>query len=152
MQKGQASFEFLLVTGIAISLLIASTYFIFGYTQSGADRTALSQAAQIGYQIVDNARTVYIYGEGSFVTVLANPPEQMREIYVVDNRTLVITIQTDKGLVPVQIFSDIRINGTTVNPDMTAQIDVNRPDQPVRAGRTSYRIESQGDWVRISQQ
>lgn len=149
LRKGQASFEFLLITGIAIGLLVASTYFVFGYTQSGAERTAMQQAAQIGYQIVDNARTVHIYGEGSFVTVLANPPEQMRSIYVVDERALVIELETDKGIVPVQVFSDVRINGTRVDE---GQVHVNRDDQLVRPGRTSYRIESQGGWVKVSQQ
>lgn len=148
MRKGQASFEFLLVTGIAITLLLASTYFIFGYTQSGAERTAMAQASQIGYQMVDNSRKAYIHGEGSFFTILANLPDQARQVYVTEENTLVIELETSKGTIPIHIFSDIPINGTTSDGD---KVHVNTNAQTVRPGRVSYKVESQGNWVRISQ-
>jgi len=148
VRKGQASFEFLLVTALAISILLASTYFIFSYTQSNAERTAMTQSAQIGYQIVDQARNVFIFGEGSFVTVQSNTPEQMVAIYTTDNRTLVIELETTRGIIPIQVFSDVDIRGVNVVGDRTL---VNSDLQQVRPGRTSYRIESRGSWVEISQ-
>ncbi len=150
MRKGQASFEFLLVTAIAITLLITSTYFLFGYTQAGADRTALAQAAQIGFQIVDNARNVYLYGEGSFLTILANQNEQIQGIYVVNNQWLVIEVGTDKGVIPVNIFSDIPINATVPDIDNLDRTVLQEPLDR-RSGRVSYRVQSEGLWVRINQ-
>ena len=152
MRNGQASFEFLLVTAIAITLLVTSTYFIFGYTQAGADRTALVQAAQIGYQIVDNARNVYLYGEGSFLTILANQNEQIQGVYVVENQWLVIDVRTDKGIIPVNIYSDIPINGTMIDADFPlGERTMVQDPFFARGGRASYRVQSEGTWVRINQ-
>ena len=146
--RGQISVEFLMITGIAVFILATASVFMYQYTASSGDRTALAQVASIGYQVVDQSKNVFVYGEGSFVTVEASLPEQINSVYVVDDNTLVFELHTSRGEVTVPVFSDVPINGTN---RIGSQVHVPGAAQTAHQGRTSYRVESYGAWVQISQ-
>lgn len=137
-----------MVTGIAMALLVGSTFFLFQFTQSSGDESALQQAAQIGYRVVDEAASMYVFGQDSFVHVTGSVPASIQAIYVVDEDTLVFEVRTSKGVVPVQVFSDVPINGTN---EIDGKVHINPSGTEVREGNTRYRVTSQGSWVEIRQ-
>lgn len=146
-KKGQVSFEFLMVTSVALIILTASTFFLFSYTQSTSEKSALAQVATIGYTIVDTASTMYVHGEDSFDTITANIPENVEQVYVVDGNTLVFEVSTSRGNIPVQVFSPVPINGTRQDGFKFHVNDENF----VHPGRTEYVVTSMGSWVLINQ-
>ena len=137
-----------MVIGMAMILLVGSTFFLFEFTRAGTDENALQQAAQIGYRVVDEAANMYVYGEDSFVTVTGSNPTTIQDVYTVDGDTLVFEVVTQNGVVPVIIFSEIPINGTRVDGERAY---VNAADMPIRPGNTRYRVTSRGSWVEIEQ-
>ncbi len=147
VRRAQASIEFLMVTGLSMALLVAGTFFIFDFTQANADQNALQQAAQVGYSLVDESANVYVYGEGSFVRFAGSLPDSIQDIYVVDENTIVFDVITRQGITPVQVFSPIPINGTTVDEDDPDRVSVSPTS--VHSGRMEFRITSKGSWVEI---
>lgn len=148
VSRAQASIEFLMVTGIAMTLLVGATFFLFDFTQSSNDSNSLQQAAQLGYRIVDDAANMYVFGSGSLTTVSGSNPNSIQSIYTVDNDTLIIEIQTRNGVVPVQVFSTVPINGTQPQGPRTL---VNPVGTIVGGGPVQYRVTSMGGWVEIRQ-
>jgi uncharacterized protein (UPF0333 family) len=148
VRRAQVSVEFLMVVGIAMLMMTVSTYLVFDYTQSYSSQNAMQQVAQIGYELIDDASAMYIYGSGSFGTLSASLPENIYDISVVDNTTLVFELNTQRGIIPVYIFSEIPINGTRNEGN---KVYVSQSQEKVHPGTTEFRIESKGDWVEIRQ-
>ncbi len=140
--------EFLLVTAVAMFILTTSAFFLFSYTRSSENQNAFQQAAQAGYNIVDEAANVYVYGAGSFVTVTATMPQNLKRVYTVENDTLIFVFGTQHGEVEVPVFSTVPINGSFADGAVT---DVNSPPVDVHSGRTSYKVTSMGKWILINQ-
>ena len=128
-----------------MTLLIGATFFLFEFTQAGSDENELQQVAQLGYRVVDEAASMYVYGSGSYVHVTGSHPQGIQAVYVVDENTLVFEIATQRGVVPVQVFSPVPINGSVVDGQR-----VHTNENPL-SGTARYRIESKGSWVEIRQ-
>lgn len=149
VSRAQVSLEFLMITAVAMVLMTATSFFLFDYTQSKTDQNALQQSAQVGYRLVDQATNMYVYGDGSFVSVQANMPDGIDKIYTVENDTLVLEVITSNGPVPVQVFSTVPINGTQADAEKT---HVNPAGSSVHPGNTGFRVTSHGSWVEIRQE
>ena len=148
VSRAQVSLEFLMVVGIAMVLLTASSVAIFQFTQQQTDQSDMQQAATVGYQIINQAANVYTYGSGSFVRVTGNVPSSVQQIYVVED-TLIFEVRTREGIVPVQVFSDIPINGIYASGD--GKVHVNASGSQIQHGNVGFRVESKGSRVEISQ-
>lgn len=148
VRRAQVSLEFLMIVGIAMLIMTASTYFVFDFTQSNNDQSGFQQAAQVGYTLVDEAVNMYVYGQGSFITLTGSMPQNIHDAYIVENQTLVFELTSQQGIVPVYIFSDVPINGTQAQGD---RVLLTEPGTSVHPGNTQFRVESMGDWIQIRQ-
>ncbi len=144
---GQVSVEFLLVTGAALLILTASMYFVFGFMQSSADSTALYQSANLGYVLVDEARSVFLLGSGSFVSVSASNPDLLQSVYVTPDNALVFNVSTANGVVSIPVFSSIPLAGIQSVDDVSF---IHSNDR-ISSGRTSYRLTNRNGVVEIRQ-
>ena len=145
---GQVSVEFLLVTGAALLILTASMYFVFGFMQSSADSTALYQSANLGYVLVDEARSVFLLGSGSFVSVSASNPDLLQSVYVTPDNALVFNVSTANGVVSIPVFSSIPLAGIRSGDSDVSFIHSN---DRISSGRTSYRLTNRNGVVEIRQ-
>lgn len=135
--RGQISVEFLMITAISLTIIGASAFVLLDYTRSASDQTGLQQVADIGYRVVSEAQNVYVYGDQSFVTVETSLPEGIRDIYVVDNSTLVFELATSRGAVTVPVFSDVPLSGMR---EVIPRDFINAADMPFSQGRATIRV------------
>lgn len=146
--RAQISLEFLMVTGVALFLLATSTYFVFDFTRQNTESNAMQQVAQLAYRISDEARNVYVYGPGSFVTITANMPDTYVGAYTVENDTIVFEVLTQYGHGAVPVFSEIAVNGTREDGERMYLYGASFNPHP---GRSLFRVESMGSWVQVTQ-
>lgn len=148
VRRAQVSLEFLMIVGLAMVLMISSSYLVYDFTQSETDQGAMQQVASIGYRLIDQAANMYVYGSGSFITLQASLPQAIQDIYIAENSTVVFELATGQGIAPVYVFSDIAINGTESMGGQEVRI-VNS-SRSINPGTAQFRVTSKGDWVEIT--
>jgi len=114
--KGQISFEYLVLMGfvtLVISTLLGISLF---YTNGIQDQLRITQATKFANKIVSTAEYVFYAGEPSKATITVYLPENVEEIEIAEN-SLILTILTSSGDNVVQFPSEVNI---TENP--TAEI------------------------------
>ena len=146
VSRAQVSVEFLLVVGLAMLLMTASTVAIYQFTQAETDNNNFAQVAGFGQQILNQATNMYVYGQGSFVTVTGTLPQQIHQAYIVDD-VLIFELTTRRGIVAVQLFSEVPINGTTTGEKQYLNVSGTN----IRQGTVDVRVESKGSYVQIRQ-
>ncbi|MFT4250847.1 MAG: hypothetical protein ACMXYD_05805 [Candidatus Woesearchaeota archaeon] len=146
VRRAQVSVEFLLIIGLAMLLMTASTAAIFQFTQSETDANNFAQVASFGQQLLNQANNMYVYGTGSFVVVSGSLPQQTTSAYIVDD-VLIFELATRRGIVPVQLFSTIPINGS--EPGEKQYLNVSGTN--LRTSSISVRVESKGNYVQLRQ-
>lgn len=84
-KRGQFSFEYLLVVGFALLIVIPLTY--YGYVSFQESRTEVNVASvnKIGYEIINNAKSVYYLGKLSRVTLELNFPEGIENMTILED-------------------------------------------------------------------
>lgn len=80
--RAQATFEYLVVLGIVMSLLLPGVYLFYNKSQSTSDTIAIQRLAQMGADLVSAAEYIYPFGSGSKTTLTFNVPVGVRNITV----------------------------------------------------------------------
>ena len=109
--RGQSGIEFLAVTGIGMLLLLGVSFFLLSDSRSSRDQAEVQQAAQIGQELIGQARVVQAQGRNSWVTVEAQIPKSVQSIYTVEDNTIVFEVGTSNGVVSQPVFSLIPVSG-----------------------------------------
>ena len=109
MKRGQGAFEYILVVGIAMILIVPGAVLFYNYSLKSSDEVIRSQIDMIGKQIMDSAEKVHYIGENSWESIKVDIPQNVRNIYILNNSELVIEYDSYVGISEAVFFSDINI-------------------------------------------
>jgi len=152
MKKGQGAFEYIMVVGIAMILIVPGAVLFFNYSKRSADETLRAQIDMVGKDIVEGVEKVYYIGENSWETVKVDVPDNVNWIYVLDDYELVIVYDTQVGLSEAVFYSDIPMTTPYLPIDGKYYInDITDPTVKSHAGLRIIRITSRGTFVVINE-
>jgi len=142
VKKGQGAFEYVLVVGIAMLLIVSGAMLFYNYSTRSSDELMRSRIDLVGNDIMGSVERVYYIGENSWETIKLDVPETVRRIYVLNNEELVIEYDSHVGVSEAVFFSNI--NMTTPHPQGSIS-------DSVHAGLNIIRITSMGSYVLINE-
>ncbi|MBW3003693.1 hypothetical protein KY337_03955 [Candidatus Woesearchaeota archaeon] len=73
--RGQFSFEYLLVVGFALVIILPITYYAYVSLQESKTEVSLAAVDKIGFDIVNTAKNVHNLGQLSRITLELNFPD-----------------------------------------------------------------------------
>ena len=149
MRQGQAAFEYLLLTGVAMLLIVPGAMLFYNYSLRSGDELTRSQIHMIGNEVTDSVEKVYYIGESSWETLRISLPESVAWVYILDNSEFVIGYNTRSGIAEAVFFSDINI--TTPYPGPVANQRYLSPPAEMHAGTTLIRVTSMGGYVLLNE-
>ncbi len=142
MKLSQVSFEYILVVGIALLIIVPGAMLFYNYSVRSGDELTRSRIDMVGNEIMDSVEKVYYIGENSWETIKVDVPDSVRRIYVLNNYELVIEYESYVGTSEAVFFSDI--NMTTPYPQGSISDEVH-------AGLNIIKITSLGYYVLINE-
>jgi len=86
--KAQAAFEYLVILGIILVVLLPAVYIFYSRSQTTSDQIAFERLSQMGNDIVSGVAYVYPFGYGSKTTLNFNSPVAVTNITVRGDPTL----------------------------------------------------------------
>ncbi len=143
--RAQSSFEYLMIFGIALGILLPSIYVFYGTAVYTQDILLYSQVNGIGQNIIATSRSIYYSGEYSRDSILINFPAEILSIKIYDNHELVIYFATDRGDDSLVLWSDVSL----ITPiDEGGGVYRLTPDV-FTFGQANVKVVSQGDTVLV---
>ena len=109
MRKGQGAFEYVMIVGIAMLIIVPGALIFYNYSMRSSDELTRSRIEMAGNDIVDSVEKVYYIGENSWETIEVNLPENVRWIYILSNSELVIEYDSSGGMSRAVFFSDVNM-------------------------------------------
>ena len=109
--RAQVSIEYLIIIGLSFAILIPAGYFFYNYSKTSNEASIRSQITQIGTAITTNAESVYGLADGSLVTLDLRYPNNIRDVYILDNQELVIKYELSSGTNEAVFFTQVNITG-----------------------------------------
>jgi len=97
MRKAQYSLETLFVISISSVLLLPAIYLFYDFVVESTEGIVENQISRIGNSFVENANLVYNYGNEARIVADFNFPENILNMSLEQNRSLVFVIQTNNG-------------------------------------------------------
>jgi len=145
--RGQISFEYLVIVGISILIIVPTLLFFLGFSQGNEDVATHSAVNGIGLSMVEMASEVYSLGKNSWNTLEVNAPEGVTGMYISNKNEIVIQYYTKYGLTNAVFYPIVTLTNETdtLITDTTAL-------NPIVVGRTgilSFRFLSQGTNVSV---
>jgi len=107
--RAQSSFEYMMIVALTVAIIVPMTYLFFRYSADSNARILDSQINQIGRSMIDTAESVFFSGEDSKIVIDLNMPENVNDIYIIDERELIFNVTTSIGENEVVFFSDVNI-------------------------------------------
>lgn len=157
--KAQVSVEYLIIIGLSFSILIPGGYFFYNYSKNSNEGTIRTQITQIGTAMITSAESIYGLSEGSLVTLDLRYPPNIRDIYILGGKELVIKYELSSGMNEAVFFSKVTLSGNYTYPRPSVApfgcsppctdsvITLNSPQQ----GSHKLRFESKTNYVMILQ-
>jgi hypothetical protein len=145
MRRGQSAFEYILVVGIAMLLIVPGAILFYNYSKRSGDELLRSQVDMAGSDIMDAVEKVYYIGENTWETIKVYFPDNVRWIYIMNDSELVIEYDSNAGISQAIFFSD---NINITNPDgpgyrlLGKQYITNITGEPNQAGLRIIKISS----------
>jgi uncharacterized protein (UPF0333 family) len=133
-RKGQAAFEYMVIIGIALAILLGLVAFSYNWTVSSRDDLAVSSAENSVAKIVDAADLVYSQGYPAKTRVLVQMPYNIQQVKI-QNTTITFVLSTRGATTDVFATSKAPLQG-----NVTAQ-----------PGNYFIQVQSFGDYVNVSQ-
>jgi uncharacterized protein (UPF0333 family) len=122
--RAQVSIEYLVIIGLSFAILVPAGYFFYNYSQTSNEAAIRSQVTQIGTAMLTSAESVYGLADGSLVTLDVTYPRNIRDIYILDNRELVIKYELSSGMNEAVFYSKVDISGDYTYPSRTSCSDL----------------------------
>ncbi len=144
MRKAQISAEYLVILGVTFAMIIGASYVFYNYSQSTQTEIIKSQVSVLGNKLTSNAESIYSVGEDSLVRLDVVVPEEVKEIYVIDGDTVVISVDAGDGISDSLFFADFPIDGIADRPGGGRTIG------PIYPGKMQITIESKGSYVLLN--
>ena len=133
--KCQASFEFMLILIIGITILIPTIAFVSFYQIYYRDAYKISAAQDTVDKLAEAAESIYLQGYPARITLSVYIPEGVTG-YHVENRTILFKVRTFSG--ETHVYS-------TPNTNVTGSL-------PTTAGRHQIVIRNEKTYVKISEE
>lgn len=156
MKLSQVSFEYIMVIGIALLIIVPGAMLFYNYSIRSGDELTRSRIDMVGNEIMDSVEKIYYIGENSWETIKIAVPDSVRWIYVLNNYELVIEYESSVGTSEAVFFSDI--NMTTpyniLGPGGVMRwyiSDVPSDPQNAHPGLNIIKITSLGHYVLINE-
>ena len=117
-KRAQIAVEYIIIITIAMSIVIAGTYFFRSYLFESNDRILESKLADVSSQIMVKARKMYYYGAPSKSVTSVNMPSQVDQMFIAsfldndpakDEYYIGYLIRTSNGVREITFQSDIPI-------------------------------------------
>ncbi len=145
-REGQASFEYLIIVGLAFLVIIPATYFFFNFSKESGEEISSHQLEALGRTIIDSAESLFYAGEGSKTILRIDIPKGVEKAFIIDQRELVFNVSTSSGYTEFLFIS--RVNLTT--PQGCGQ-GVCIAQELSESGVKNFRILALNNSVRIEQ-
>lgn len=157
--RAQVSMEYLIIIGLSFAVLVPGGYFFYNYSKSSNEATIRTQITQIGNSILTNAESIYGLSDGSMVTLELRYPKNVRDIYIMDDKELIIKYELSSGVNEAVFFSKVVLSGnftyprpasapyTCTQPCENSTITQNLPQQ----GNHQIKFESKTKYVLLTQ-
>lgn len=107
MRQGQVAFEYLMIMGVAMIIIVPGAILFYNYSVQSGDDLVRANIHFIGNTILDAVEKVYYLGENSWQTVKVDLPSNTAWIYILGGSELVIGYNTQVGVAEAVFFSDI---------------------------------------------
>jgi len=115
-KRAQVSTEYLIIIAISFAILVPGGFFFYKYSQSSNEANIRSQISQTGNNILTSAESIYGLADGSLVTLDLHYPKNVRDIYIIGNRELVIKYEVSGGINEAVFFSKVDLVGNYSYP------------------------------------
>ena len=145
--RAQISFEYLVIVGLAILVIVPALLFFLTFASGGDDSVAHTRVAEIGSQLIGTSAEVFALGRNSWLTLDVTLPETVESVTIThyDNAPdeLVISYRTSNGVTNGVFFSDVDLANSTAAPTNESTYVV----LSERIGVVSLRLTSAGQFV-----
>lgn len=123
MKKGQVSFEYLIIVGFVMALLVPIIFISFSTFMEFQHVIEIKQIEQSGVTIVQQAQNVFFLGASSKKVFDITIPRSIDQIHILSNA---VVFRVDVGGVyeDIIIFSDVPLSGSIPQNPGTFQITV----------------------------
>ncbi len=158
-RKTQSSFEYLIIFGIAFSILILVFSLFYRSLEGGKSSVSMEQVKKIGNTIISSVEKVYYLGEGSRITIKVSFPDNINDMYIYHKNNsgtimdiLVINSSTDSGNVIEYFYpntEEIRFNFSSGISFTTGNYTYLNEKSFFSGGIKNVRFTSMGDYVSI---
>lgn len=118
--RAQISVEYLIIIGISLAILLPGGYFFYNYSRSSNEGSIRSQIAQVGNNMITTAESIYGLADGSMVTIDLRYPSNIKEVYIIDGKEIIIRYELSSGMNEAVFFSKINLTGNYVYPTRAA--------------------------------
>ncbi len=109
-RRGQISFEYMSVVGIATLIAISLLGVAHYYSKQTENTINTNQIDRIAKQIIDSAESIYYYGEPSMTTLKVFMPEGVRDVNI-SNNEISFKVYTQSGEADMFYASKVNILG-----------------------------------------
>ena len=135
MARAQASFEYMMIFGLAIAFAIPVWLYVTSLQQDTGQQLSLSYAKNAVNQITSSADLVYGQGQPAMVRLNVYFPSGIESMNI-SGKTIIFTMWTSAGLSDVFSSSIANLSGTL----------------PSGEGMYWIKVESMGSYVNISRE
>lgn len=147
--RGQISFEYLVIVGLAIIIIVPTLLFFLGFSQGNEDTAVHGTVNAIGLSMVDVASEVYALGRNSWNTLDVNFPEAVTGVYISNRNEIVIQYYTKHGQVDAVFYPSVVLTNETDNLETGGSTKVLNPILVDRTGLVALRFLSLGTNVSV---
>ena len=143
--KGQSSFEYIALVAMVLIFVVAGVGIIYSHSKGQTDDVQMRSIESIGRDIINSVEKVYYIGGDSWETLKVNVPNNVRDMYILNNNELVIEFESYNGVNEAVFFSDINITTPYVSGSTANLSGFFHP------GNNMFKVTSQGANVSIEE-
>lgn|GEM_PF-845973 len=159
LKKGQGAFEYVMIVGIAMVLIVPGAMLFYDYSKRSGDELTRARIGAVGNDILDSVEKIYYIGENSWETIEVDVPDNVNWIYFLkqgNDYELIIEYESESGTSEAVFFSDINVTTpyNITGPDGRERWYINDvPSDPANAhpGLNVIRVYSKGHYVNITE-
>lgn len=166
MKKAQSSVEFLIILGIALTIIMILSGVFFSYFNSAKQNLDKQQLTNIGNDLISNIERIYFMGSGNRITQQSNFPDGIVNFTIEHFNISNGTNYNQFEVINITFYDSIAESSLLFYPIETyVKIDCDRCQNttPLNGNYTSYfnqsmfsqgpkeiRLETRGDTVYLS--
>ncbi len=148
--KAQSAVEFMMIVGIAFTLMIPSLFLFQQYSDHSGDRVISEQINSFGREVISAAEFMYDYEESKNLSLEFDAPEKIIGMSINPGygdmlSEFIVTAKLYGGKADLVFFTDVPLTpeGVENGSDLTGGIEPR--DNAFMPGRMRFKIESVKD-------